>query len=151
MTKRRVLSFSVFTLLVVGVIAAGFVFIQSLGPSYSAESSITRRIATDIIQPGESLLIQWLGDPVIFAKDSEGTVSSFVGVSTFRGCVLEYAPPGQLSQEWQGGWFDPCHIGAWDENGKFVPSANSSDELVLDDLQQPNELSWEGTVAVLHR
>ena len=151
MNKRRILSYSVIALSGIGAIVASAVFLISLGPNYSAESSVTRRVSTDLIEPGESLLIQWLGEPIIFAKDSNGIVSSFVGVSTFRGCVLEYAPPGHLGQDWQGGWIDPCHIGAWDEYGKFVANANSGAELVLDDLRQPDELSWEGSVAVLQQ
>lgn len=151
MIKRRILIVLASVLSTAGLAVITYVLAASLGPSDIARGSVVREVETDVIQPGESLMINWLGNPVIFAKNFQGEISSFVGVSTYRNCLVVYSPPGDYGEHWKGGWIDPCHIGAWDETGRFVPNVNSGGDVMLNDLPKPKELGWDGTIAVLYK
>lgn len=149
MGKKKFLSLAVSGLFILGTAFVGLVFIVSLGPRDSAAYQFTR-IPTESISIGEHKVISFLGTPIVFYKRSDGSIVSFTGISTYRNCKLEYSPPGHLKEGWEGGWYDPCHVGAWDNEGKFIVGGNSGPDLLLEDLRRPDTLSWDGSVAVLH-
>lgn len=145
------MTISLVTFLAMGTLAVGFITVSSLAPTSSTVSAATLRVSTEEIPLGGYIIVQWLGDPIIFTKHSDNDISAFIGVSTFRGCRLEYSPPGHLVEEWKGGWFDPCHVGAWDMRGNFVIGANSGEERVLASLSEPKYLTWDGEMGILHK
>lgn len=136
---------------VVGAAFAALPFIGSLTPSMSAATSASKVVSIDELLPGDIKIVSWMNTPIIFYKASESEIHSYQGVSTYRGCALKYLPRDEeeYGPKWEGGWIDPCHIGAWDMQGKFLAGANSDLNTVLPDLADIEGLSWEGTNAVL--
>lgn len=117
----------------------------------SAASAITKIVSTNELSPGDFKIVTWLNDPIIFYKATESEIYSYIGTSTYRGCALQFLPEDEerYGTKWNGGWVDPCHIGAWDVQGKFLVGANSGSDTILPNLTEIEGLSWEGTNAIL--
>lgn len=149
MIKRRILTDIVTCAGLLGLGFIGFVFALGPAPRDSAAYKFTY-IDTDKLKPGSHEIVMFQGTPIIFSKLNDGSVASFVGLSAYSDCHLQYVPPETSEVSCGGGWIDPCHMGAWDNEGKFVEEAKSGHGAVLEDLPPPNMLSWQGNTAVLH-
>ena len=77
------------------------------------------------------------------------TMQLYFRGSTKLGCYVKHAPPGFFGDDWQGGWWDYCHWGAWDYAGRFVPEVNGYSDQRLENLIRPPSVEWQDEVAIL--
>jgi Rieske Fe-S protein len=158
MSKRTLLIVGVASMLVLGLALASIPFVASLSPSASRERPFID-VPLSGIQPGEYRVVEWLGQPVVIVRPTPAMLdalrnntsntwnhravtdsSAFVfnPVSPVHGCALQHAPQGPRypgEENWPGGFFDPCHYGAWDYAGRTLKLQDGTPQ--LKDLPSP--------------
>jgi Rieske Fe-S protein len=166
MTKRKQLVVGIVSLLLLGGALAAYPFIASLSPSASRERPFIDVDITDI-KPGGYRVVEILGYPAVVVRPSpqmraalvdnarltfNKTVLNDAPVFVFRyyspvhGCTLEHAPPGPRysgEENWPGGFFDPCHYGAWDYAGRGLNLQEGAPQ--VPDLTSPS-FAFKGDV-----
>ena len=144
-------------------------FILSLQPS--AEKNPNKLTVLLSLIPIDSFAeIEWNNQPVIIFRPGLKTIEGLVGlkghafppalkngflppafmyvrISTVHGCGLNHAQAGTLGSFWPGGWFDPCHHGAWDYSGRWIAGINGGDNK-LANLATPTYQYTLGTQGV---
>lgn len=165
MNKRKMLIVGVGSLLLVGIGVAAIPFVASMRPSASLFQP-TAEVQLDKLAAGAFKKFEWLGRPVLIVRPTSEMVEelrrntdntwnrrSLVGTDVFvfyssspvHGCSVQHAPPGPRypgDDKWPGGFFDPCHYGAWDYAGRALRLDDGSPQ--PEDLESPKfELSGD--------
>ena len=172
--RRKTLATLVLGIAVLGVIVFALPFVDSLRPNDVAKGEVAQVVVVEDLAPGSYKIVSWLGQPVIVVRPSlelvEGLVRLndrvdgppivnttlppafvYVGLSTYRGCELEHMAAGTLGEDWPGGWWDPCHMGAWDYAGRAVTGVNAPPSERLASLPRPKNFELVGSEVRLFR
>ena len=142
-TKRDFIYVATGAMVVVGVGAFAWPFIDSMNPSASIRSLATVEIPLGGIEVGQRVTVMWRGRPVFVDRRTEAQIDAavadddadlidpqsdadrvqnpewliVVGVCTHLGCI----PLGQKDSDprgnW-GGWYCPCHGSQYDTSGR---------------------------------
>lgn len=142
-TKRDFIYVATGAMVVVGVGAFAWPFIDSMNPSARIRSLATVEIPLGGIEVGQRVTVMWRGRPVFVDRRTEAQIDAavadddadlidpqsdadrvqnpewliVVGVCTHLGCI----PLGQKDSDprgnW-GGWYCPCHGSQYDTSGR---------------------------------
>ena len=142
-TKRDFIYVATGAMVVVGVGAFAWPFIDSMNPSARIRSLATVEIPLGGIEVGQRVTVMWRGRPVFVDRRTEAQIDAavadddadlidpqsdadrvqnpewliIVGVCTHLGCI----PLGQKDSDprgnW-GGWYCPCHGSQYDTSGR---------------------------------
>ena len=117
----------------VGGIAAVVPFVSSFQPSERAKAA-GAAVEADIsaLKPGEKMTVEWRGKPVwIVRRKPEYMVA--VGICTHLGCSpsdkFQTGAQPSLPDDWQGGFFCPCHGSTFDMAGRVYKNKPAPDNL----------------------
>lgn len=119
-----------------------FLFASSLNPPAHRNNLYVMTVDLDKIPPGSYQNREWLGKPIVIYRPAGARREQFfayVAVSTYLGCSLWDARRVDMNRE---GLFDPCHMGFWSYEGRFVPGVNTPDGILLSDLERLEHYRW---------
>lgn len=168
--RRTILKRLIGVVALLGIVAVAYPFISSMKPSAKVRAAARMEVDVTDIEPGTYAIVDTWRGPLVFFRPSPETVRDLIALngrvngatlanesippafvyspfSTYKNCALEHAGSGQLGDEWLGGWYDPCHMGAWDYAGRTVLGAMVPKGKKLPPLSNPFELQWEGEIA----
>jgi hypothetical protein len=70
---------------------------------------------------------------------------AYIAVSTYLGCALWDTKRLDMKRE---GLLDPCHMGFWSYEGRFVPGVNTPEGVLLPDLKRLEHYRWKSDSVV---
>jgi ubiquinol-cytochrome c reductase iron-sulfur subunit len=168
MNERAVLTALTTAFIAIGLVLAAIPFVASMRAAdegSGASPYVDVPIAT--VLPGEFAVVEIGKRPVAVVRanadmlralhdatsrtwsgrapvPSAGDFFVFSFESTYRGCLLQHRPKATTSSpdSWTGGFYDPCHVGAWDYAGRALRSSAQLRDLLSGrvELRAPDTL-----------
>ncbi|MBK6657195.1 MAG: hypothetical protein IPG43_03130 [Proteobacteria bacterium] len=135
------------TLGAIAIVAFICILVLGLNPSERAKALHGGlRVSLADIERGNYKTIRWLTNPVVIMRpntavlnklreinglvwgpptngDSRPIAFVYIAKSTYMGCPLADMKTHSYYRNFEG-WFDPCHIGAWDYSGRAYKGVN---------------------------
>lgn len=145
----------------IGAVYSAVPFIQSMNPTQKTINDNVLNIDISDIKPGSYKYINWKYAPVIIyipdkksiqtlisynndvygqaiSTDNENELYVYQKVSTYKGCLLDEIQEHYKDRSLPEGWYDTCHMGAWDYTGRSFKK-----HFVPEDFRLPNLIKIE--------
>ena len=143
-TKRSFVTNASYGLAAIGASCVAIPFIDSMSPSKDVEALASIEVDISSVKKGQQKKVMWRGKPIFIKrrtseeiklaenadisnlKDPENDSNRVkngkkewlitIGICTHLGCV----PIGGSEDQYDGGWFCPCHGSLYDSSGRIV-------------------------------
>lgn len=148
MDRRRKLLLATTALATTGAAALAYLLASSLSPPKYLDRLYTLTVDLNEIPPGSYQNREWLGKPIVIYRPASAQREKFfayIAASTYRGCALWDAKRIGMKRE---GLLDPCHMGFWSYEGRFVAGANTPEGVLLPDLERLEHYRWRSDSVV---